>query len=301
MGEFRHHLLDLSRMEMLRKTRLKPRSRAHGAFSGRHESRYRGTSVEFADYRDYAVGDDIRQIDWKVYARSDKHYVRLYEAERNFLSYMLVDVSGSMAYEGTLTPTVSKLEYAARLAAALGYIVIREGDQAGMSLAGEKIVDYLPPRSGWPHLSALVDSLAGAKATGLTSLEDSLSDLYNRISRRGTLLIFSDFLNSGDGFWNKIDLFRRSQFDIILFHIVHPEELELPDLPAARFVDPEAGGGHFRAEPEEIRTLYKQRFEKHLKLIEAGCSSRGCEWFLGRTDNDAYLFLKQCFLERGGE
>src|SRR5437870_1144432 len=114
-----HRYLDLAAMEALRHVRLSPRGAAEGTFAGPHKSHYRGTAVEFADYREYSPGDDIRLVDWKVFARTDRHYVRLYDAERNLLTYLVVDKSASMDFDGALEKTPSKLEYAARLAAAL--------------------------------------------------------------------------------------------------------------------------------------------------------------------------------------
>src|SRR5512143_13798 len=135
MGTRKDRYLDLASMEALRHVRLRPRGEAEGTFAGPHKSHFRGTAVEFADYREYTPGDDIRLVDWKVFARSDRHYVRLYDAERNLLSYLLVDKSGSMEFSGAVQKTLSKLEHACRLAAALSYLVVREGDEVGISLA----------------------------------------------------------------------------------------------------------------------------------------------------------------------
>src|SRR5512133_3314474 len=133
MPAVEHPLLDLAGMEALRHVRLRPRGSAEGTFAGPHKSPFRGTAVEFADYREYTPGDDIRLVDWKVFARSDRHYVRLYDAERNLLTYVVMDKSGSMDYSGAVLKTPSKLDYAARLTAALAYLVVREGDEVSFS------------------------------------------------------------------------------------------------------------------------------------------------------------------------
>src|SRR5208337_3510746 len=143
MPALKHRYLDLASMEALRYVRLRPRGEAEGTFAGLHKSHFRGTAVEFADYREYAPGDDIRLVDWKVFARSDRHYVRLYDAERNLLTYLVLDTSGSMEYAGAARLTLSKIQYAARLAAALGYLAVREGDEAGLSLAGWQLAEHL--------------------------------------------------------------------------------------------------------------------------------------------------------------
>ncbi len=299
MTAFQHPYLDLKRMEMLRRVRLRPRGAAEGTFAGPHKSHHRGTAVEFADYRDYVDNDDIRLVDWKVFARSDKYYVRLYEAERNLLSYLTLDTSGSMAFTGEVIRTPSKLEYAARLAAAIAYLVIREGDEAGLSLADRSVHKHMPARSGVTHLAKLVDELGRAAAAGETDLSACLSEVYRRLTRRGVLVVVSDFLTPGRDWWKAIDMFRRSRFDVMLFHVVHPEELELPDVPTARFTSTEGPAAALNAEPHVIREVYRQRFAAHLAEVEAGARSRGCDWFLARTDRDPYNLLQRCFLERG--
>lgn len=293
-----HPYLDLAGMEALRHVRLRPRGEAEGTFAGPHKSHFRGTAVEFADYREYTPGDDIRLVDWKVFARTDRHYVRLYDAERNLLTYLVVDKSGSMEFGGAVQTTVSKLEHASRLAAALGYLVVREGDEVGLSLADTALHAHLPPAASWAHLNRILDSLGRARPEGRTDLGSCLERVFARIKRRGVLVVFSDFLDVSSEFWKRIDLFRRSRFDIILFQIVHPEEMDLPDLPAARFLETEGGRGHFNAEPDVVRALYRRRFDAFLREIKASCQARGCDWFLAKTSDEPYGFLRNCFLER---
>lgn len=284
-------------MEALRHVRLSPRGAAEGTFAGPHKSHYRGTAVEFADYREYSPGDDIRLVDWKVFARTDRHYVRLYDAERNLLTYLVVDKSASMDFAGAVEKTPNKLEYAARLAAALGYLVIREGDEIGLSLADAALHEHLPPGAGFTHLTRTLDSLGRARAEGRTDLGACLEQVYQRTKRRGVLAVLSDFLDTGESFWKSIDLFRRSRFDVMLFHIAHPEEIELPAVAAARFVETE-GDGTFNAEPDAIRALYRQRFDAHLREIQGNCQARGCDWYLAKTSDNPYGFLRNCFLAR---
>ncbi len=297
MENISHRLLDLSRMEVLRRVRLRPRGAAEGTFAGPHTSNYRGTAVEFTDYREYVEGDDIRLVDWKVFARSDRYYVRLYEAERNLLSYLVVDTSGSMDFAGAVVRTASKLEFACRLAAALGYLVVRESDQVGLSLAHTRVHEHLPPRGSWTHLRAALDILGSARADGRTDLGSCLDEVHGRISRRGVLIVLSDFLDSSPTLWKSIDLFRRARFDVMLFHVVHPEEMDLPDVAAARFLDAE-GPDVFLAEPDDLRDAYRRRFAEFVSEVQGGARVRGCDWYLARTDTDPYVFLKRCFLAR---
>jgi uncharacterized protein (DUF58 family) len=293
-----HRYLNLAAMEALRHVRLRPRGAAEGTFAGPHKSHYRGTAVEFADYREYTPGDDIRLVDWKVFARTDRHYVRLYDAERNLLTYLVVDKSGSMDFSGAVEKTPSKLDHAARLAAALGYLVIREGDEVGLSLADEKLREHLPPGSSWSQLDRLLGSLGRAEPSGSTDLSVCLDEVFSRIKRRGVLVVLSDFLDVSPAFWKSIDLFRRSRFDVMLFQVTHPEELDLPELAAARFVEAENGAGKFNVEPDAVRALYRQRFDAFLSEMKANCQARGCDWYLANTAAEPYGFLRNCFLER---
>ena len=143
-------------MEALRQVRLTPRGAAEGTFAGPHKSHFRGTAVEFADYREYSPGDDIRLVDWKVFARTDRHYVHLYDAERNLLTYLLVDKSGSMEFSGAAISTHSKLEHAARLAAAMGYLVLREGDEVGLSMADDQLHSHLPAAASCAQMNRVL-------------------------------------------------------------------------------------------------------------------------------------------------
>jgi uncharacterized protein (DUF58 family) len=292
-----HRFLDLAAMEALRHVRLRPRGAAEGTFAGPHKSHYRGTAVEFADYREYSPGDDIRLVDWKVFARTDRHYVRLYDAERNLLTYLVIDKSASMEFAGAVDKTPSKLEHAARLAAALGYLVIREGDEVSVSLADTALHDHLPPGAGFSHLLRTLDALGRARAEGRTDLGTCLDQVYQRAKRRGVLVVLSDFLDAGASFWKSIDLFRRSRFDVMLFHLAHPEELDLPAVAAARFTDPEAPG-YFNAEPDAIRAEYRRRFDSFLNEVQGHCQARGCDWYLAKTTDNPYAFLRNCFLAR---
>lgn len=298
MNTFNHPYLNLAAMEALRQVRLRPRGAAEGTFAGPHKSHFRGTAVEFADYREYTPGDDIRLVDWKVFARTDRHYVRLYDAERNLLTYLMVDKSGSMDFSGVVQRTPSKLEYAARLAAALGYLVIREGDEVGLSLTDTAVASHLAPGASWPHLQRVLELLGSAQAGGQTDLGGSLEQVFSRTKRRGVLIILSDFLETSPRVWKAIDLFRRSRFDVILFQLVHPEELELPAVTAARFVETEGASGQFDVEPEVIRALYRQRFSSFVSEIKAGGITRGCDWYLAKTSDEPYRFLQNCFLAR---
>lgn len=298
MSAFSHPLLDPVRMEMLRRIRLAPHGSAEGAYAGQHPSHYRGSAVEFADFREYSPGDDIRILDWKVFARTDRYYVRQFEAERNLLTYCAIDCSGSMAFSGVNRKTHSKYQHAATIAAALAYTVVREGDEMGMTLAGGRDSAQVPLQGGWQHLSRMVDLLAEATPGGTARLGECLREMHLRAGRRGTVIVLSDFLALDEAFWNAVNLFRKARFDVIMFQIVHPEEVALPEVAMGRFVGTEGEAERFDVAPEEVAESYRAAFHRHVTGMEAHAQQRGCAWFLARTDADPYLFLKQCLLAR---
>lgn len=290
-----HPYLDLAALESLRRVGITPRNLTEGTWSGPYTSRYRGTSVEFADYRNYVDGDDIRLVDWKVYARSDRHYIRLFEAERNLVAYAAVDTSRSMAYGGAAKKTFSKLEYTCRLAAALGYIIVRDGNAVGLALGADTTENYAAPTNKFVHLSHILDMLLQAEARGKTDLGAFLETLFARVRRRGVLMVFSDFLDENLSMWRMINQYRKSNFDVMLFQVLHPEELDLPDLRSVRFVDSENAGTRCRVDVPAVRDLYRKRIAAFLNKIKENAAIRGCDYFLVRTDQDPYHFIKQCF------
>src|SRR5262249_44166691 len=182
-------------------------------------------------------------------------------------------------FAGAVDRTASKLEHACQLAAALGYLVVREGDEVGLSLADTALHEHLPPGAGFSHLLRTLDALGRARPEGRTDLGACLDQVYQRAKRRGVLVVLSDFLDPGGNFWNSIDLFRRSRFDVMLFHLAHPEELDLPAVAAARFTDPEAPG-HFNTEPDAVRVEYRRRFDAFLNAMKGHCQPRRCDWYL---------------------
>src|SRR2546428_12677770 len=164
-----------------------------------------------------------------------------------------------MDFPGASVQAPRNLQPAARLAATHGDLVVREGDELGLSLPDPDLQSHLPASASWSHLNRVLDALGRADAAGRTDLGACLERVFTRTKRRGVLVVLSDFLDTDERFWKTIDLFRRSRFDVMLFHIAHPEELDLPAVAAARFLEAE-GPGHFNAEPDAVRTLYRQRF-----------------------------------------
>src|SRR3954452_6998949 len=184
-------LLDPVALSRLSNLELRARTVVEGALAGMHRSPQHGASVEFAEHKEYAAGDEIKNIDWKAYGKFDKYYVKRFEEETELRAYLVIDTSASMAYQGK---GVSKLDYARTLAASLAYLLLRQQDQVGMVAFGDKLRGYLPPRSRGGHLSDLLTALDGVVAEGRTDLSRAIAYVSEVAQRRALLVFFSDLL-----------------------------------------------------------------------------------------------------------
>src|SRR5215471_12698621 len=187
------HLLDPVALQRLHNLELRARTVVEGALPGLHRSPHHGSSVEFAEHKEYAPGDEIKHIDWKAYGKFDKYYVKRFEEETELKAYLVIDSSASMGYRGN---GVSKLDYARTLAASLAYLLLRQQDQVGMIAFGEKLRGYLPPRARGGHLGDLLTALDDVKALGKTDLLRAIAYLSEVAHRRSLLIVFSDLLDS---------------------------------------------------------------------------------------------------------
>jgi uncharacterized protein (DUF58 family) len=214
---------------------LKARTIVEGFLAGLHRSPFKGFSVEFAEYRQYMPGDDLSTIDWKVYARSDRPYVKKFEEETNLDCHLLLDVSGSMAYGSA---GLTKHEYASCLAAALGYLMTRQRDAVGLTAFDERIVARLPARSRPGHLRALLTTLDQLTLGRETRMAGPLHEVAESLSRRGMVVLISDLLDDDPaGVIKGLKHLRFRGTDVVVFHVLDPHELEFPFEQATRFED----------------------------------------------------------------
>ena len=202
------------------------RQLAEGTLTGMHKSPHQGSSVEFAQHREYAPGDEIRHIDWKAYAKSDKYYVKQFEDETNLRTYLLVDFSGSMDYGGDGRPT--KLEYAARLATALAYVLLRRGDAVGLLTFNEKLGTYLPPRARPDHFWNVVRVLERTPAGGKTRVVRALEHMAEVAGRRSVIVLISDCFDFDDRMTAVARQLRRGRHDVSVLQILDVDEVEFP-------------------------------------------------------------------------
>lgn len=234
-----------------------------GNVSGRHPSPHRGSSVEFAEYRKYVPGDDLRRLDWRVYGRSDRFYVKEFEADTNLRCCFILDTSGSMAF-GSSGDT--KIQYARKLAASLGYLAVQQGDAVGLSCVARKVVRSLPPTRNPAHLRTFFDMLEQAVPEGATQLATVLHELAETIRQRALIVILSDLFVEPELLRSCFQHLRFRKHDVAVFHLLDPLELSFDFRRPTRFLDMEGGPSIF-AEPNEIADRYHRAREVYEKAL----------------------------------
>ncbi len=268
--------LDLRALAALGHLRFATRQQIEGTYSGRHRSKQQGGAGEFVDFREYVEGEDLRRLDWKVYARTNRAYIRLYQDETNLLCTLALDVSGSMGFAGRKGG--AKLEYAQYLATALSYLISGQQDQVGLAVVGEKLEEYLEPGSTATHVARLQERVAALQAQGESGVGAGLRDLFQRTTRRGVLLLMSDFLvDDLEELFGAVRLFRHRHWEVVALHLVHPEEERLPEGLAYRFFGLE-GEGHVDCSPADVRRLYEERFANHGAMVRSLALAAGCDY-----------------------
>jgi len=261
--------LDPAVLARLGTLELKARTVVEGFLSGLHRSPFKGFSVEFAEYRQYIPGDDLSTIDWKIYARSDRYYVKKFEEETNLECRLLVDVSGSMAYRSR---GPSKLEYASYLAASLAYLMQRQRDAVGLATFDHRVVSMLPPGVRPGHLTAVLSALDRMEAGDRTAVARPFHQLAESLTKRGLVIVISDLLDEPEHVIEGLKHFRFRGTDVIVFQVLDRDELQFPFESPARFADPETGE-EMTATPSLVRRQYLdelqtllQRYERDLRV-----------------------------------
>ncbi len=268
------------------------RATVEGYFTGKHKSPYHGSSVEFADYKEYVPGDELKRVDWRVFGRTRRLFVRQYEEETDMVIYLLVDVSASMNYAGT--GRQSKYLLAAKIAAALAYLMIHQGDKAALALFAETVNQFLAPGGTRRHLHSLVMELERVQPSATTGMAQALQECNPLFKKRGRIVILSDFLTDQPEFFEALGQFIYRKFEILLLHVVDPDELNLPSVNAARFEDMETRE-LVEVEPEEIRRAYRERVRQSIDDLARGANERQVSHALVSTENpyvdaiEAYL------------
>lgn len=278
----------------LRSMDLRARLVVEGFITGLHKSPYHGFSVEFAEHRQYMPGDEIKHIDWKVYGKTDRFYVKQFEEETNLKSYILLDASASMGYSST---GMSKLQYASYLAGALSYLMIRQRDAVGLVTFDEKIRRYLPPRSVTSYLNQILTELDHTESSSKTDIATALHQMADRIKRRGLIILFSDLLDDPQKVISGLRHFRHKKHEVIVFQILDPLELTFEFKQDAVFKDLESGE-EINTQPWHIRSEYQQQVNKFINTYKKFCREHQIDYVMLNTKENYDRALFEYLIKR---
>jgi uncharacterized protein (DUF58 family) len=307
--------LSPSDMQRLRHLELSTVRRVRGTFSGRHSSRQRGQSVEFNDYRQYMPGDDPADVDWKAYGRTDRLYIKLYEHESELTTTLLIDGSASMAFRGCDAPPPgtkvfdikgalsdrdhrSKFELAGSIAAALAFLLIQRSDRVALGIASGGLATFERPGVSMAHLRQILSALDAHESKGVAGLPQAIDELLRRTKRRGLLVVISDFLDDTDATIAALAQAGARGHEIVLFHTLHQEELDLPAGGTGLFIDSESGE-RVRVHIDDIRQEYQQAMAEFTERLQRMAVGLGFDRVPVHTGEDHFAVLERYLLRRG--
>jgi uncharacterized protein (DUF58 family) len=287
--------VDLARLASMS---LRARVIVEGAFAGMHHNPHAGTSIEFAEHKEYAPGDDLRHMDWKAVARVERYYIKRFEDETEMRTFLLVDGSASMGYKRA---GVSKLEYASYLAAALGYLLAQQGDPAGLIVFDERTRQYLPPRTRGGHIRDLLLALEATYAAGRTEPGRALAHVGELADRRSLVVLMTDLLDAPDDLSDRLRQLRSRGHDVALFHLLDPDEVELPvdelDLTEFVGVEPE-DRRHLLADPRDLAASFARESLALRERWRLACLESRVEYLFATTATPPSEVLRTFLFDR---
>lgn len=289
-----HDFVDHRVLTRLAKLPVLPKGLVEGSFAGMHRSPHHGSSVEFAEYRKYVPGDDVRHIDWRAYGKTDRYYLKEFEADTNMRLYLVLDCSGSMGFRGEHD---TKFEYARKIAATLAYMTIHQGDQVGVQAFNDELVLDVPPRHTPAHLKLIFDTLSKVTPKGPTRLPEMLHNLAEKYKRRALVVIMSDFFTDVDELMDAVHHMRFKKHDVAVMHLMDEQELEFSFDRPTRFHDMESGT-NVLTEPVSVRDQYIRALRQFLGAMKKGCLERNSDYQMISTDNPFEEVLTPFLLER---
>jgi uncharacterized protein (DUF58 family) len=286
--------LDPATVSRVGNLELQARLVVEGYLSGLHRSPYHGFSVEFAEHREYVPGDDIRHVDWKVYGRTGRYYLKQYEEETNLICWLLLDVSESMGYGST---AIRKYDYACLVAAALGYLVLHQQDSVGLATFDDQVRAVVRPSGQSSHLRQLVKVMSGGPARQKTHLAPIFHDLAERIDRRALILVLSDLFDEPAEILAGLRHLRHERHEVVVFHILDRAELDFPFEEATLFRGLEQFP-ELLTDPRALRQGYLAEVEGFLGELRRGCGERDVDYVLLPTDADLGVALASYLARR---
>jgi uncharacterized protein (DUF58 family) len=279
---------------------LRARQIVEGFLTGMHKSPLFGQSVEFVQHREYVPGDDLRHVDWMVWSKTDRYYVKQYEAETNLRSYLVVDASESMLYGADRhrkAGTLHKYEYAATAAACLAYLTVKQQDSAGLITFDSDVRQVLPPRSSQLHMDAVVKALHVSKPREKTDPLKIMRRVAESMPSRGLVMLFSDLLCDREPLMKGLEMLRHRRHDVMVFHILDDDELLFPFSGMTRFEGLEELP-HLLCDPRALRDGYLEALEEYLTEVRRGCTKIGVEYHLVRTSDYIDAVLSRFLFQR---
>ena len=288
-------ILDPSVIAKLKTLEIRARTVVEGFMVGYHKSPYHGFSVEFSQHRPYMQGDPISNLDWKVFAKSERYYIKQYEEETNLLAHIVLDSSKSMAYKNS--SEVTKYEYAKILAASIAYLLIKQQDAVGLALYSDSLKTYLRPKSKRTYLKQILTELDNSKPESTTSTSESISRIAENIKSRGLIIVISDFLDDAEEVLASLKKFYFKKNEVIVFQVLDPVEKKFSYSKDSVFVDMETGE-ELSTQPVQIQKAYYEAMNEHLRKIKSGAEKYGFDYNLIDTTTKFDVALMSFFKKR---
>lgn len=286
--------LNPEEMHKLSRIVLLSRYVVEGNLAGAHRSPLKGASSEFADHKAYGIGDDPKHIDWKVLSRTDKYFVKRYEDETNLRVYIILDRSHSMAYGSA---GLRKYDFACRLAAALGYVVVKARDSVGMFVYSQKIDIEVEPRNSFNHLHNMLKRLQKLEPASTTNTAETLHQIAGAIRKRALIVVISDLLDNEKEVGLALAHFRKALHDVIVFHVLDPAEIDLSLKKGFEFEDMETGE-LLTVDPRAIAKDYQKVFGEFMEYYRTTCEGMKVDYRLARTDQSVEAYVRAYLEER---
>ncbi len=289
-----HKYLDPDVLSKLGSLDIIARQVVEGVRIGMHRSPLRGISTEFTAYRPYVSGDEVKHIDWKAYARASRYYVKLFEAETNFVANLLIDSSTSMTFA---SGNISKLEYAKYMAASLAYLIVDQHDSVGLGVFDNQLRDYVAPKSSTSILLDMSRQLEKVDPQPKTNIGAILEEFANRMSRRGFVVLFSDLFDASEDFIEGINHLRFRGHNVVVFHLLDPHEITFPLKGMWKFVGLE-GEGDLVTQPTRVRHNYLKELQAFIDRFKVACGKAGADYVLVNTADPIEQVLTGYLLQR---
>jgi uncharacterized protein (DUF58 family) len=273
---------------------LQSRYVVEGNLAGAHRSPLKGASSEFSDHKSYTLGDDTKKIDWKVFGRTDRYFIKRYEDETNLRVYLILDRSNSMAYGSS---DVSKYHFACHLAAAIGFVVVKARDSIGLQVYSNKIDYQVNASNSINHLNNLLKGLQGMKPSDTTLIADTLHQIAESVRKRALIVILSDLFDEPEKVNLALAHFRKQHHDVIIFHVLDPTEIDLSFKKGCEFEDMETGETVI-CDPRSLAADYQTVFQEFLEKYRSACKAMNIDYRLVRTDQEIGTFVRAYLEER---